>query len=473
MIPGLFIAGVILLLTVLVVSVIDESSSLTSGLVLLNLGHAGSLLAFWHFALRRRAPASSFGVILLLALAAFRVVAAMGLLLFGPAADQWPPTVQYPERVLDVYSLGESITSTGMLVLVAAWRLAIGRDLHRVGFAPLARQTVSGMPIAMYLIALAFEVSRRLLGLEFGSVQQILSISSALGVAAIFYISARRTTGAAQIASAIALALPLVAAALGSGMKESILFPLLPAAILAWGRANAQLRIAIIIACTFILIILQAYVGFVRDISWGSNVNFQSTELLSKFGEHISEEDFPKLLQDISLRLDLSKAHAITVQVYKDQGPFADEIFLSIPASLIPRFLWSEKPVVQPGALHTARILGLPSERVSEITSATAPGFFAELYLWAGWTATIGGALLYGLLFATLQRRAAMKADPFWTQALTFLAVYWAIRFDENHVAYAFTGMFFFYIFMVIVSRISHTNRIALKLQAVQHRIDG
>ena len=66
-----------------------------------------------------------------------------------------------------------------------------------------------------------------------------------------------------------------------------------------------------------------------------------------------------------------------------------------------------------------------------------------------------------------------MKADPFWTQALTFLAVYWAIRFDENHVAYAFTGMFFFYIFMVIVSRISHTNRIALKLQAVQHRIDG
>lgn len=459
-IEGLLLGCAIIILTSLLVSEIDESASLNLGLASINLGNTAALLAYWYVALRGRAPGSCFGVILLFSLAIFRIISVGGLIAFGASMEWWPPTVTYPERVLEVYSQGEALTSIGALLLVATWQIVTGRDLHAVGLAMPVACSSTDKPIAMYLIAIVAEGSRRLLGFDFGALQQIFSIASLLGVASIYYLSASRSTFAHKILSSVALAIPLVAVGLGSGMKEAVLFPLLPATFLAWTEAKVQLRIAIAVAGVLLLMILQAYVGYVRNISWDSETEYRTSELLDGFRKGFGEVDFSNIARDLSMRLNLSTAHAITVQIYNEQGYFPDEVLLAIPASFVPRLLWPEKPVLQPGALHTARILGVPSERVDEMTSATAPGFFVELYLGAGWASVVGGSLLYGFAFAKLQQASARKSDPYWAKSLIFLAAFWAIRFDENHVAYAFTGLFFFYVFMSLVSKIKSTKHL-------------
>ena len=93
-------------------------------------------------------------------------------------------------------------------------------------------------------------------------------------------------------------------------------------------------------------------------------------------------------LDSIGGRVNLTIAHATSVTLADNRGHEPMEVFGMIPASVIPRVFWPGKPIMQPGAMQTARILG-GNILVSEIRSATAAGFATELYL-GGWWFGVG-----------------------------------------------------------------------------------
>jgi hypothetical protein len=105
-----------------------------------------------------------------------------------------------------------------------------------------------------------------------------------------------------------------------------------------------------------------------------------------------------------------------------------------------------------PGAQHTLRILNL-NIPVTEAGSATAAGFFAELYLGGGFIGWAFGVIVYAVILGTMQRYTLRRTPGFGHLALSFLTVYWALRFEEKAVVYAYTGLFFTFVFLFIVSK--------------------
>ena len=73
----------------------------------------------------------------------------------------------------------------------------------------------------------------------------------------------------------------------------------------------------------------------------------------------------------------------------------------------------------------------------------------------------VRGAILHRGLWMGLILKEAKKRGLDWEsighQALCFLTLYWTIRFDENHVVYAFTSIIFTVVFLWMLNRTTNT----------------
>ena len=136
----------------------------------------------------------------------------------------------------------------------------------------------------------------------------------------------------------------------------------------------------------------------------------------------------------------MSSSHAVTVAIKDRDGAIPNEIFWVIPGNIIPRFLWSSKPAINPGSNHTKRILNIESD---EIISASAPGFFQELYLGGGYLGVILASFFYGLILGKSQKFIEKKISIHAAVVFSFVLFYLALRFDESHVVYSFSNLFF------------------------------
>ncbi len=423
--------------------------------LVLTVVHAGSALALWTcWRLGRwgRARFDSFGAALLLMGFAFRLLAMVDALVYGTRLEELYRyrALPMPEPVMDIVLKGEMITLLGMLLVACTWRQVIGRPVESFSALGSARQVPPRLPMLVYAAALITQVVDRVVDASFGPFQQILSLLSTFGVAAIYFIAVRKGSAMRQVVTAGALALPLFTMAVNSGMKEMMLFPFIPAAILYWVRFNhVAARATAVVLGIAVLATSQLYVHHVRAQTWRAAgiVDMSTGELMRSFGSGLGESSAGDGLDAISSRVNQTMAHTTTVTLADNRGHEPMAIFGAIPASVIPRVLWPGKPILQPGAQHTARILGgdIP---ISQIGSATAAGFFTELYLGGWWFGMILGSIGYGGLLAATQKWA-LRYDPgFGHQAYCFLVLYTTIRFDENHVVYAYTSLLFSAVFL-------------------------
>lgn len=430
-----------------------------ASLAVAHLASALALLACWRLGRWGCARYDSFGAALLLVAIVFRVVAMIDALTFGTRAEEmyryW--TLPVPDPVINLLLKGEFITTIGILLVASSWRLGIGERIEHFSFVGNGRQVPLKLALGVYLAAFLVDVASRVLKIGFGPLEQLTSLLFGFGVAAIYFIGAHGRTRVLQVAIAGLLALPLSVLALRSGMKEEIFFPLIPAALLYWTRFNnvAARGLAVVLGIA-LLAISQLYVHYVRDTTWKSTgvVEVSTGELVVGFGNRTGGMRSTEALDSISSRVNMTIAHATSVTLADNRGYEPVEVFGMIPASVIPRVLWPGKPIMQPGAMQTARILGgnIP---VSEIRSATAAGFATELYLGGGWFGVVLGCGIYGLLLARAQKWTWRHAPGFGHQALCFLVLYWTLRFDENHIVYAFTSIIFTVVFVWMLNRVT------------------
>lgn len=436
------------------------SESGASDAVSLSIVHAGSalaLLTFWRFGRWGRARFDSFGAALLLLGVAFRLHALIDTSYFGTRVEEVMryPAVPLPDNVFLLFLKAETITLVGFLLTACAWRLRVGKQVEahsfllNVGSVPLLAALLA------YLAALGVDVLVRVLGVSFGALSMFSTTLFMVGVASIYFIAARRNSRFGQVGLAFALALPMTLLSLNKGMKSEIFFPMIPAAILLWrAYSNTIVRAALVSLAISVLALSQLYVFHVRQVAWTSEgvTRLSPVALASSFLEELPSTNPLDAMDSISARVNMTLPHAITVTLADHHGFEPRNVFGPIPATFVPRFLWPDKPMLMPGAQHTARILGLDVP-LTEIRSATAAGFATELYLGAGWSGVALGAVGFGFLLASAQLWALRRAPGFGHLAFCFLAAYWAFRFDENHVVYSYTGIVFLVAFVWALRR--------------------
>ena len=431
------------------------------GLAFAHVGAGAALLTFWRLGRWGRARFDSFGSALLLVSAAFRLHALVDALIYGTRVDEMYRyrTLPVPDPVIDLLLKGEFITTVGLLLVVCSWRLGIGGKIERFSFLRQNQQVPLKLAMGIYLAALLVDVASRVLRIGFGPLEQLTSLLFGFGVAAIYFIAARGQSGVRQVVLAGVLGLPMTFLALNSGMKSEMLFPMIPAALLYWTRFNNLPARGLALALGIALLALsQMYVHYVRDTTWKSTgvVQTSAGELVAGFGDQVGAMKSTDALDSIGSRVNLTIAHATSVILADSRGHEPVEVFGMIPASVIPRVFWPGKPIMQPGAMQTARILG-GNILVSEIRSATAAGFATELYLGGWWFGVVLGCALYGFMLAWAQKWSFRHSPGFGHQALCFLTLYWTIRFDENHVVYAFTSIIFTVVFLWMLNRTTNT----------------
>lgn len=428
-------------------------------LAIIHFGSIASLLAFWRLGRWRRARFDCFGAVLLLLTAALRFQALIDALFFGTRVEEIYifRSVPMPEDTFLLFLKAESIALIGVLLVSCAWRLRVRSRVESHSFLLNVREVPIKLPVLVYATALVIEVLIRVMGIQFGALTMFSTTLFVIGVACIYFVATRKRGRWGRVFVAIAMGLPMTALALNKGMKSEMFFPLIPAAVILWsGFRGLFVRSVLISAAVAVLSISQHYVHYVRMIAWHSYgiEKVSPVVLVSGFMKELPSIRMVDALDSASSRVNLTVTHAITVTLADRNGFEPGNIFGPIPATFIPRFIWPDKPVLQPGAMQTARILGVDTP-ISEIRSATAAGFMTELYLGGWWIGVVLGALAYGVLMATAQDWALRKAPGFGQLAFSFLAAYWAFRFGENHVVYAYTAVIFFVAFLFLLKRLA------------------
>lgn len=428
-------------------------------LAIVHLGSAAGLFAFWRLGRWGHARFDCFGAALLLLAVALRTQAFVDALFFGTRAEEiyMYPRVPVPDDVFLLYLKAETITLVGLLLAACAWRLRVGPNVEAHSFLLNVRTVPPQAPTVIYLAALAVDVAVRVAGVSFGALTMFSTTLFMVGVAAVYFVAARRPSRAGRVAVALAMALPMALLALNKGMKNEMLFPLVPAAVLFWtAYRSALVRLVFIVAAFAVLAVSQLYVYHVRSVAWHAEGIERKSPivLIAGFLDELPGVDLHDALDSTSSRVNMTVAHAMTVTLADHNGFEPGNVFGPIPATFVPRFLWPGKPVLQPGALHTARILDIHTP-VTEIRSATAAGFATELYLGGWWAGVVLGMLAYGFLLASAQRWALQRTPGFGHLAFCFLAFYWAFRFDENHVVYSYTAIAFMVGFLWALRRAS------------------
>ncbi len=394
-----------------------------------------------------------FGGILLCFAIFFRWAAVLNILMYGLKLERWPLTIPVDGSYLRIIYTGEIITTFGILLLVAVWKITMESKIGKIASIESGARIKKYEASSLYILTLITQFLLRILHIDFGGMAQIVSALNFLGIVSIYIFSINNNIGNVKfkaIIKAFFLALPLVILALKSGMKEAFLMPLIPMVYLLWNKWHSfKWKLLLIVCGSLILSLSQFYVKYLREESWGSHKEYSTIELLSGAGERITLPMLMNSSESMLSRIDLTLTHAFTVAIKERDGVKPIEVFASIPLIFIPRILWPEKPAFQPGSEHTRRILN-SNISLSEISTATAAGFFTEYYLGGGLIALVLGIILYGYLVARLQIMSFSHLSFFGQYSFNLMLCYTAIRLDENSIIYSYAGVILFFLIAML-----------------------
>jgi len=134
--------------------------------------------------------------------------------------------------------------------------------------------------------------------------------------------------------------------------------------------------------------------------------------------------------------------------------------FLALPAGLIPRAFWPDKPTLSRGVWFSSTFRGLEEDT----TSYSAMTIFSEGYLFYGWTGTLLAMLIAGALLAVVRRRLD---NP--RLMLVYLALVPTIlQIEPELSSYLTTLIQRSVVFLLVFVLLTHTRGLGLGHQRVR-----
>ena len=158
---------------------------------------------------------------------------------------------------------------------------------------------------------------------------------------------------------------------------------------------------------------------------------------------------------------EVAGAPGLAVMLTPDVVPYEGfERFLTLPAALIPRAFWPDKPTLSRGVWFSSTYRGLKEDT----TSYSAMTIFSEGYLFYGWTGTVLAMLIVGAVLAVVRRRLD---NP--RLVLVYLALLpTIIQIEPEFSSYLITLVQRSLVFLVVFLLLTHTTAVAAGRQRIR-----
>jgi len=410
-------------------------------LIVLTTGGASVLFFLWLATNWQGNEFKSFGAIVMLIAIFNRLLYTLDLIINGQHFEEWPLTTKDPQMAL---LKGEIITVVGILILVFSWHYA-SRLIFRHN--SLSRMTIGSARgyWAMYVLAISVGIARKLFPQEVATAGELSSVVFAGGLASLLALYASETFTYSRLILVTVMSMPFIYLSLGTGMKENTIVAALPCTIAAWQTfRNWLARAFLIIAGAIAISVLTAYVGFHRDLMWYTSAGNDLTisELMQEFVARggVQEEAILEGAYTFLKRNNAMYHRGWATDFADTFGVSATEILGPLGYIFIPRVIWSEKPKVNPGLEHTARVYGYFEAEAPDLDSSTAAGYFTALYMGTGYVGVIVGAITIALIVVWSQRLVCTYGDPYTAGLFTWMMFLFALRVDETWPVYALSA---------------------------------
>jgi hypothetical protein len=407
-----------------------------------------SLLIFKKLEFGKDEKFSNFGYAFISISIFFRLFFLFDTLIFGSRFDEFPETVEH-NNIQHLVLKAESIFLIGLILLIKSWKIFYKSSIFNVSFTHSSFSNYAWI----YIYCLFTQLVLKLTDFDLGPFVQFTFVLNSFGVASIFFIFNSETSSIKMKSIILSFfwGLPLALLSFKSGMKEAMFFPFVPFVILTWKFFKSKFfRVLIVFSIFITLSFSQIYITYIRYESWLNERSLSFAEILNNSILSADFDVFYAALSTVFSRLNSTIPHATTIAMVDNNGFLTKEIIGAIPSTLVPRLIWTDKPVLRPGSDHTKRIRGQEYDN-DVVLSASAPGFFTELYLGGGIFIVIFFSLFYGFLVSKIQL-FTFRFYPVIFNSLNFYLIYNIFRFDEIAVVYAYTGLLILFVSLNILA---------------------
>lgn len=238
-----------------------------------------------------------------------------------------------------------------------------------------------------------------------------------------------------------------------SGWKEEVLVMVLLLAVFVYPYARRTVLIGTPIAMIFLLAILPTYASIFRGLNWqgGDSAEAAATVAIDEIQSgqaDLAANNWAFLTNRISeIGLFTQYLYAFESARQGGESPFyGTEIARQSAYSLIPRALWSSKPITENLVMERVYDVGAVS-RNSDVSAK--PQYVVDGYLSGGaWGVLIAG-LVFGVL-ASLASRASERwfGGYFWGSGLIYTAMF-SVMWKGSTFEFFFNTVFYSFVLLV------------------------
>jgi len=390
----------------------------------------------------------SFGAALLLAGGINRMLYALDVLFNGNHFDNWPVTS--PDQGWSLLR-GEAATVVGTFLVLWSWQRVSQKQRARLGADP---GSARGYWLMYVLPLILLVVQRGQSGGDSGG-GSITGVAFSAALVSIMALSSSKTKPGLQgVLLAAALSLPYVFIALGTGMKEALIFSLLPFGLVYWSYLSSlYTRLAMVLIGALLLTLITSYVAYYRERVWFNKADLSTWQVLEEFIA-LSGADKDKDKTGESMFLERNNAtyeHGIAIDVGDIYGARPGDIFGALYYLFIPRFLWHDKPSFTPGWEYASLLYG--DAVMSHSTTSIAAGLFPGLYMGGGYVAVVVVSPFLGWMIAWLERLAFAFGNTYTRKIMNWSFFMYALRFDENWPVHAISGPLVVFVYVMVFSQ--------------------
>ena len=397
------------------------------------------------------APYMSFGGALLLACFLNRILYLGDFLVAGERFSEWPYYVSNPEIAV---LKAELMSVMGVFITFFAWVYAGGLRVARRVILGASAAINPRLFLVIYISSLILLVVIQVFGRAAGF-SAMAGVMMGLGAACSFFLPAQILRGRyVQVTVAGLMCAPFFYVALGTGMKESIILSILPAAYYFWVAVKSRsMRVTAILVAVVSISILTSFIGYFRAEVWQQGREVSRTESVKEYSALVSREGLSNVLsagaQKFLGRANASVYRGWAVARADEYGYEPELVFAPMAFVFIPRFIWAEKPLIRQGWEYSGLVFGSKYTRWS--TSSTAAGYYPALYLGGGWIAVLLGALAVGVMMAMLMRLASLLGGQQLLSLFSYSMIPYALRLDESWTVGALSGPIISFVYVYAI----------------------
>lgn len=348
------------------------------------------------------------------------------------------------------------------VVFTAAWRLLEGRNALVVPQEPSAGSMLRAylITLSLYLLLTASGV-----GSSLGMTVELLRLFSVGAVAVL--LGGKTEFGLGKRKSWIPLLalLPLYVVALSTGMKGEAALVSLPILLPIFRQLTAARGVVLAGCAMTIVLFLFPFTQEWRLANWehaggGGGQQASISEVASRVVERWEREGMLETAAESTAKWLTRGASAeqggLVMQLAERDGFIGPVLVEGIATIFIPRFLWPDKPLFQPGAWFTWYLGNADS--VESASSSTAMMLPTELYWMFGVSGVVGGMSLIAVIYFLVCRYLMLKSVGGVIPLVGFFAlIARAAGLQEIHTVYALSSPVILMVYVILFDRLQKT----------------